>query len=373
MKNTKNDENPVAVYTLEIIKDNGITLIVLVITIIVLLMLAGVSIAMLIGNNGILAQAQKAKQATEQANIEEKLKLAIISTKSDEGKLKISKFLKEIKEYGITYENTEKFPVTITENNNKYIITEKGNIINDNLIKYTKDGLMVYLDGNHNTCDNNTKNTSIWYDLSGHENNAILNNFKFDKTSGWIENGLKFHGNTESDINSNEEVIIPYSLKENESFSVELVFQWNTEKRITFLSANTKWNTFRFHNWVNENNVYDGRFYIGENDYAGDRFTPYDTSEYLLKKDKTQYISYTYNSDNNTATLYVNGIKNCYSKKYKNKNGACDFFEIRALDEYGICSASVIYNQIRFYNKELSKEEVENNFKIDNIKYNISE
>ena len=45
----------------------GITLIALVITIIVLLILAGVSIAMLTGENGILSQAQKAKSETENA------------------------------------------------------------------------------------------------------------------------------------------------------------------------------------------------------------------------------------------------------------------------------------------------------------------
>ena len=45
----------------------GITLITLVVTIIVLLILSGVSIALLTGNNGILTQAQRAKEATEAA------------------------------------------------------------------------------------------------------------------------------------------------------------------------------------------------------------------------------------------------------------------------------------------------------------------
>ena len=49
----------------------GITLIALVITIIVLLILAGVSIAMLTGENGILTQAQRAKKETEEAQLEE--------------------------------------------------------------------------------------------------------------------------------------------------------------------------------------------------------------------------------------------------------------------------------------------------------------
>ena len=55
---------------------NGITLIALVITIIVLLILAGVSIAMLTGQNGILTQAQNAKNRTEEAREEEQNRLS---------------------------------------------------------------------------------------------------------------------------------------------------------------------------------------------------------------------------------------------------------------------------------------------------------
>ena len=51
--------------------EEGITLIALVITIIVLLILAGVSIAMLTGQNGILTQAQNAKNRTEEAKVNE--------------------------------------------------------------------------------------------------------------------------------------------------------------------------------------------------------------------------------------------------------------------------------------------------------------
>ena len=54
----------------------GITLIALVITIIVLLILSGVSIAMLTGQNGILTQAQKSKQVTDEATEQEKRKLS---------------------------------------------------------------------------------------------------------------------------------------------------------------------------------------------------------------------------------------------------------------------------------------------------------
>ncbi len=54
----------------------GITLIALVITIIVLLILAGVSIAMLTGQNGILTQAQNSKRAAEESAENEKRQLS---------------------------------------------------------------------------------------------------------------------------------------------------------------------------------------------------------------------------------------------------------------------------------------------------------
>ena len=60
------------------IKNNkGITLIALVITIIVLLILAGVSIAMLTGSNGILTQATNADKTTTIATVREKVELAV--------------------------------------------------------------------------------------------------------------------------------------------------------------------------------------------------------------------------------------------------------------------------------------------------------
>ena len=54
----------------------GITLIALVITIIVLLILAGVAIAMLSGENGILTKAAEAKKKTEEAQTNETEDLA---------------------------------------------------------------------------------------------------------------------------------------------------------------------------------------------------------------------------------------------------------------------------------------------------------
>lgn len=57
-------------------KNNGITLIALVITIIVLLILVGVTIATLLGDNGVLTKATEAKNEQADATVEEAIKLA---------------------------------------------------------------------------------------------------------------------------------------------------------------------------------------------------------------------------------------------------------------------------------------------------------
>ncbi len=61
----------------------GITLIALVVTIIVLLILAGVVIAMLTGQNGLLTQAQNAREANKRAEIIEQIKLDISAAQID--------------------------------------------------------------------------------------------------------------------------------------------------------------------------------------------------------------------------------------------------------------------------------------------------
>ena len=64
-------------------KDRGITLIALVITIIVLLILAGVTIQTLTGDNGLITKANEAKIAAEDAKLEEEIQLAFVEYEAD--------------------------------------------------------------------------------------------------------------------------------------------------------------------------------------------------------------------------------------------------------------------------------------------------
>ena len=57
-------------------QNKGITLIALVVTIIVLLILAGVSITLLTGENGVITQATRAKEEQTIKGVEERMNLA---------------------------------------------------------------------------------------------------------------------------------------------------------------------------------------------------------------------------------------------------------------------------------------------------------
>lgn len=65
-------------------KERGITLIALVVTIIVLIILAGVSINLIFGNFGVVTKAKEAKNKMEAAQYEEELKMCVLELQADE-------------------------------------------------------------------------------------------------------------------------------------------------------------------------------------------------------------------------------------------------------------------------------------------------
>ena len=115
----------------------GITLIALVVTIIILLILAGISIAMLTGNNGILSQAGRAKKETNDAADREMLQLAVMSSFGTDGKIDINKLKTEVEEIGGEISGTT-FPVTISKGNISLEVQEDG--------KYTEIGTVPQIE-----------------------------------------------------------------------------------------------------------------------------------------------------------------------------------------------------------------------------------
>ena len=63
--------------------NKGITLVALVITIIVLLILAGVSISLVVGDNGVLTQAQSASKKTDVAGVDTAMQTALAGVQTE--------------------------------------------------------------------------------------------------------------------------------------------------------------------------------------------------------------------------------------------------------------------------------------------------
>ena len=108
-------------------KKGGITLIALVVTIIVLLILAGISVSMLTGQNGILNKAAEAKEKTEEAQKEEQIKLAVMSSIGTDGLINLNQLKTEIERQGGSIAGTT-FPVAVTTGNTSYQVDQYGNV-----------------------------------------------------------------------------------------------------------------------------------------------------------------------------------------------------------------------------------------------------
>ena len=124
MKEKKFDKN----------KSAGITLIALVVTIIVLLILAGISVQMLTGENGILTRAGEAKNNTEESQIKEKINLAYHSAlAANKGNISEDLFVKELtEEFGT---RNEKYTLINSKDGKSWIISINGTNVKENITK----------------------------------------------------------------------------------------------------------------------------------------------------------------------------------------------------------------------------------------------
>ncbi len=115
---------------------SGITLIALVITIIVLLILAGVALNTLFGENGIIIQSQKAKDQTQKAEANESVYIEVMGSYDENGKINLDKLNENLKNNiaDITFNGSEisetnkikNLPATVKVNGYEVVI--KGTV-----------------------------------------------------------------------------------------------------------------------------------------------------------------------------------------------------------------------------------------------------
>lgn len=120
-------------------KNNGITLIALVITIVVLLILAAVSINAILGDNGIVTRAQDSKSKSIIGMEKEKLTNAVAEVKMSEldGSLKISKLealnsiISKDNAYATLSQDESEYIVVFSDSNNKYKVSTANSRITE--------------------------------------------------------------------------------------------------------------------------------------------------------------------------------------------------------------------------------------------------
>ena len=113
-------------------RNKGITLIALVITIIVLLILAGVTIATLTGNNGIITRANQAKEETTKAGAKEKVQMEVAGSFDEYGKFNMDKLKENLKDnLGLQDSDIKDNPdgsITVTVDGYEVTVDSNGNV-----------------------------------------------------------------------------------------------------------------------------------------------------------------------------------------------------------------------------------------------------
>ena len=122
--------------------NRGITLIALVITIIVLLILAGVTISLTLGDEGIFKVAEKSVDETKKAQIKEKIQMEVVGSYDNNGKIDIDELLKNIEKnmLGAQISGSD-FPITVTVDESSFTVDEKGNVENKNPLLFSKEDI----------------------------------------------------------------------------------------------------------------------------------------------------------------------------------------------------------------------------------------
>ncbi len=174
----------------------GITLIALIVTIIVLLILAGVSVMTLVGENGILTQAQNAKRANENKSAEEKVKLAIIAARSQttDASLDATKLKTEVENnYSGSAELTAGgFPVNVEIDGKAFIVDENGNAeLTGAKPQITETKIVTSAEGTGEEASENQNEDAILYiSFKASLENGTINSVTCDKGTVENKNGL---------------------------------------------------------------------------------------------------------------------------------------------------------------------------------------
>ena len=385
----------------------------LVITIIILIILATVTINAVFGEGGLIKQAQLSKDIAANSTVAEdeylnRLMQEHANLLGEDGKLPIGSIIpienyeqllkigsgEEIEINGIIYKfdlgktyelqndieftgyyddianlikNNEvefrgqDYKIVVTTDNGikEYYTEESKYYIATNKYGYVSRGLELYYDGIDNTGSGHSTTTTTWKDLSGNNREGILGNFGTSAISGWNKDYLSFDGVNDwvncGEINcENITLEAAYRLKSNTKGDRSILGNWETGGN--GISVVTEF----------KSNVYNNSEYK-------DVFAETVPNSY---KNKILTHSMTYNGQEeilyidgqNSGSLSITGIiekpsNNTIMAIGCNPEGKEPYCGYSDIDVYAI----------RIYNRGLSQEEIELNNKVDNRRFKNQE
>ena len=313
--------------------NTAITLVALIITIIVLLILAGVTLNMVIGENGIFGKANNAKNKTEVAQYEEELRMCILELQTDEATKGTT--------FGIdTIRNNLVQKVNELQNTNDIeITTEEGNATIEGIYKgyeFTIDEKYVAHIGD--------KATGI----------RILTSIE---PKGWTkgpvtatitiksENGLaKIKPENENEIKVNgakEYTITKENIEENTTYKYEITDSQGTQASKT-VEINTIDKNAPADFTITAENTAEGLKITGT---ATDAESGIDKYEYYAKKSTdSNYTKY----DSNPITELASGTYSVYAIAYDkagNKKQSNTVDNVKILRRYSNVTAQMVANE----------------------------
>ena len=152
---------------------NGITLIALVLTIVVMLILLGVTISMITGDNNLLQKSKDAKKESVISEEKERIQTEVFGSYESDGELLVGTVNNNIKTHidGVTTDDATEFPLTVT-------YTETGHTY-----KVSSDGTLVEIRNYSDTIKSSlTEGTYVQYNSKPYR---VL--YDINSGYGWIE------------------------------------------------------------------------------------------------------------------------------------------------------------------------------------------
>ncbi len=329
---------------MKLMEQRGVTLIALVITIIVLLILAGIAISLIIVRNSILIQSKNAKEEYRAGSVEELKNLYIneqtINKELGEKRRDIFKdLLNEL-------ENKK----LITEEEKQTIIVKKKVTIGSKTIDfsefknincYEEDKLILFLDGQENTKSGHDEKTRIWEDLSKNGNNKKLINFE---NIQWTDNSLIFDGI--------DDYIEDFYISESNQMTFQIVLKYEQDGK--YRNVYDKYTDRNPMLWI------DPKAYVEFNK----------TYMYTIKEDYSNRImQFTTTVDADGSYIFLNNRK--INQNYggiSDINGRYQLFNRQGRETF----KGEVYC-LRIYNKVLTNEEIKNSYQIDKYRFNIKD